>query len=289
MYCKPTVALLIAVFGAKANAQTFNLTIDPAKTYTDGSAVFRLYSHGTLVGNYQSLGNPGGTRTKPGLLGSFDLTENVPVAIQPFIQFGGNKKLNTSGGFALVLDLPNNKVRLMGYDVNRLANGPLPLGATIALNNEAFRTRNPTLVVPDHLPAVRMGAVTVDTLRVHQKALSNNGLLVPLGGGRYRLVVTFMADVQMNVSQFGQTQPVVFSVPYSLVGTLTVTAGRATLAYGPGQGGENVTIDLNYPLDPFALQLQVAPGTAPGFVFDLTLHRISLAVNGIRAFFAASP
>jgi len=232
--------------------------------------------------------NPNGTRTKPGLFGTFGLTENVAVAVFPFLQLAGDKDLHSSGTFTLSLNKTNHTAQLSGYSVDRIANGSFPIGTTIALNNEAFRTKNPTFAFPANLPAVRLGALSVTKLQVTQIAASNNGLLIDISPGNMRVIVSFMAKVEMTVLQFGQSSPITFNVPYSLVGNLTTNGNVTTFGYGPGTGGENVSIDVNRPLDEFPLQLNITQQLTPGFKFNLTIKKVKIAINGTRKFLATA-
>jgi hypothetical protein len=73
-------ALLVAVLAAApALAQQYQFVINPAPSGISGTLSTSLDTTGTLIGNYDETSNPTGTRTKPGLFGTFAPTENVPV------------------------------------------------------------------------------------------------------------------------------------------------------------------------------------------------------------------
>ena len=75
--------LFWAILGAAgalhlAPAQLYDFNVVAPPSGISGNLAISARTQGTLVGNYDQTNNPTGTRTKPGLFGSFDPTENVP-------------------------------------------------------------------------------------------------------------------------------------------------------------------------------------------------------------------
>ncbi|MFX4717804.1 hypothetical protein ABTB07_23170, partial [Acinetobacter baumannii] len=75
-------------------------------------------TQGTLVGNYDPDTNPTGTRTKPGVFGSFGPTENVPVNVSIGAAIGGNINRQASGTFRATVDGNTNTITFENLSVN---------------------------------------------------------------------------------------------------------------------------------------------------------------------------
>src|SRR5262245_28196743 len=143
---------------------------------------------GTLIGNWDPVNNPTGTRTKPGLFGPFGPDENVPVPLSLGGTIGGPAQTSSSGSFGLAVDLVNNAVILTNYLMNFLNSGPLDLPASVTLDFDSFRTRNPTSIVPGIPVTLPIGAATVSKFSVMQVGPGVSGLLTPTGPNTYTFV-----------------------------------------------------------------------------------------------------
>jgi hypothetical protein len=105
--------LFWAILGAAgalhlAPAQQYDFNVVAPPSGISGNLAISARTQGTLVGNYDPDTNPNGTRTKPGLLGSFDPTENVPVNVSIGAAIGGNINRQASGTFRATVDGGNN-------------------------------------------------------------------------------------------------------------------------------------------------------------------------------------
>src|SRR4051812_7529727 len=78
--CLAVPSLLVALLCATARGapQPYDFLIDPAGSPADVALDISAKTSGTLVGDYDPLANAAGTRTKPGVFGTFGATENVP-------------------------------------------------------------------------------------------------------------------------------------------------------------------------------------------------------------------
>jgi hypothetical protein len=99
--------LFWAILGAAgalhlAPAQLYDFNVVAPPSGISGNLAISARTQGTLVGNYDPDTNPNGTRTKPGLFGSFDPTENVPVEVRIGAAIGGEHQ--PSGGRNLPRD-----------------------------------------------------------------------------------------------------------------------------------------------------------------------------------------
>ncbi|MBS1713712.1 MAG: hypothetical protein JST30_05180 [Armatimonadetes bacterium] len=275
-------ALLTTVWPAAA--QDLRFEIDPAKTWTDGTTRVQFWSRGSFQGLFDAVKRPFGTQTKVGDDG-WGVSENDPVPAAPYLELGHAALVRTAGTFRLVVDTTRLTATLSDYRADRIPDRQgIRLSATVALNNAAFKTIKPTGDFADHLRPLNLGLVTVDTFTIAQKTGSRTSTMVPLGGGDYLVAVTFMATARLGVKEFGQTLPFTFDVPCSLVGKLHIGPRSATFGHPRGQGGENVTRDVDIPvrsLPFFVLNGQRLPAS---LLLDARVGKIGISVNGVRSF-----
>ncbi|MBS1723629.1 MAG: hypothetical protein JSS66_11815 [Armatimonadetes bacterium] len=281
--CHKIVLLTIATcVVAPCNAQDYAFFIDPAQTWTDGYSRLQFFSAGTFKGTFDPNSNPLGTQTKAEP-GSFGINENDPISASPYFELGHAALVRTSGTFHLHLDTGTSKVTLSDYVANRVPVDPLRLTGTVALNNAAFQTIKPTGSFPAHLAPVTLGTFTVEQFWIRQHPGGRTATAFPLGGGRYAVVVTFMAEAEVRIKEFGPTFPIKFDVPYSLVGFLqTNGTTSATFGYPRGSGGENFSLPVNIPVDPFPIVFLNGMLPPPNFMVTTTINRIGIKINGTR-------
>ena len=283
-----TSCLVFAVVCAMSQAgQDFAFTFDPANTWTDGTTRIQIFSSGRFKGTFDPFSNPLGTQTKFGP-GIFGLTENDSIPASPYFELGHAALVRTSGTFDLNLDRATLKATLSNYVASRAPVNGLKQNATIALNNSAFRTLKPTHSFSANLAPLRLGLVTVDELKITQKLGSRTSSIVPLGGGNFAVAIGFMAEIEIVVREFGQTIPIRFDAPYSLVGLLHVDGNRATFGYGRGRGGDNISRQVNFALQPFPFVVPNGIQLPASFKMTTTINRIGLQINGVRKMLATA-
>ena len=212
------VALAVLASAIAQPSQSFAFRFDPNNTWTNGTVRFWLFTNGFIRGNYDPVNNPNGTQTKLGVGSVFGPNQNDNISSVPFFEIGHAAVIRTGGSFHLTVDTQAKTVELSDYVADRVPLENLSLNATVALNNLAFVTKAPTWQFPAYLAPQNLGMVTVDKFTITQKAGTRMGAIALLTNGDYRVSLNFMADVQLNVVQFGQSVPMTFTVPYSLVG-----------------------------------------------------------------------
>ena len=280
---------LVAIAAASARpAQEFNFNIDPAKTWTNGYARLRLWTDGTIVGNYDPVKNLLGTRTKVGAGPFLNLTQNDPVPVMPFFEMGHAALVRTSGTFHLSVNTTNMTATLTNYNSNRVPQSNLFLSSTVALNNDVFRTANPDAVYSANVPPQQLGTLQVDRFTVTQRAGARTGSMVRLNDGSYRVVINFMADARIRVAEFGQFEPMSFPVAYSLVGNLKINGMSATFGYPPGDGGESVLRDVDVTLPAFPIQLGAGITVKGSYLMNTTVKTVGIQIIGTRQMAAVS-
>src|SRR4051812_21226103 len=81
MRCTALLAIVIASFArlSTSASTSYDFVLQPTSGLTTTSASATAKTSGTLIGDWDAVTNPTGTRTKPGLFGTFGDTENVAV------------------------------------------------------------------------------------------------------------------------------------------------------------------------------------------------------------------
>lgn len=271
------LSLLSAV---AAHAQNYRFTFDPAHTWTDGTVVVRAYSQGTFKGNFGETGWPYWTQTKWGA-GTFGAVDNDPIPAYPFWEMGHAEFLRTNGTFTLSVDPANLRATLSEYTVERSSPDGVNLTTTVALNNDAFRSRNPTASYSASLPPVRLGTFHIDKFRVVQKPGSRSASIVPLGGSNFGVAITFMATLSFRIQEFGGFL-VSFDTPASLVGLLQLNGTTAVFGHPTGRGGDNFSRPVTQAVPPFAVTFIDGHVPPPIFKLTTTLTRVDVRINGAR-------
>ncbi len=264
-----------------AGQQGFSFQILPGPSGIDVQVDLSVPSDGTLVGDYDGETNPAGTRTKPGLFGSFGPTENVPVPASLGFELGGNPQSDAAGAFEALIDPEAGAIRLSGLSADLLSSGPVMLSAQIELEFDSFRTRSPDstyIGIPVSLP---LDDVTLVALLVQQVGQAE-GVLTPQGPGVYTFeapaTIAFSATVQALGNEV-VLPPTPGIVP--LVGEVTVTGQTARVsARVPIQIAGMTDPGLPLPTLPLDLPTVLPPGGTAHLLLDLVVGEASYSFDG---------
>jgi hypothetical protein len=261
-------ALVLVALGAavSAPAQTYRFTIDPNRSGLQGEISFRLLTDGFLIGNYDETTNPTGTRTKPGLFGSFGATENLPVPSRPEFALGGPVLLRTSG--AVDIEFGALTATVSGYDADWLANGPLELPATIRIVTDAFRTRNPTFLYPPLDLPLELGSAQMTKFQVTQTTPAS--ALVSGFGNIKWISVVLPVKIQMETEFQGQVFPTELDATYTLTASVALQGSTAVILSNPTAQSQVFQSPINQPLPPIPFPLPTLAEPA-NVIFNLTL------------------
>jgi len=264
-----------------AQAQLYDFTVVAPPSGISGNLSISASTQGTLVGNYDPNTNPNGTRTKPGLLGPFGPTENVPVNVSIGAAIGGNINRQAGGTFRATVNGSNNTITFENLSVNFLANGPAVLPVTLTIAGQSFRTRNPDsiYVLPSQGISFPIGTVNLSQFTAVQTG-AGAGVLTPTGPNQYDFTagvlvdLTFAADLLGN--PFAQTIP--FVLP--LQGQVVVNGNDALItSLQPLNFSQTFNPNLDLPPFEFGLPTILPPGQTANLIFDLTLEEIGLNVD----------
>ena len=280
-----TAAVILALScGAGAATVPYAFTLNPSSGVTTTAASVQANSSGTLVGAYDAVTNATGTRTKPGLFGTFGETENVPVDMTAVLNSTGAPSAPIGGSFGLDVDTVGGLASLYGYSamLSGPATGSLATNATVT--TASFRTRNPSSTYPGGIPVtIPIGAATITSLSVVQTGAAAAGTITPTATpGQYTLLVAAPVDVTIGVNLAGSDLtlgPVATVLPFE--GTLTVSDGVATLqALAPVDLSQTQMPALPLPPIPFDLPTVLPPGGTASVVMNLTLNSLATTLRG---------
>lgn len=263
-------------------ALPYDFTIRPAASGLAVNLALTLNTAGTLSGDY-SADNPTGTRTKPGIFGSFGSTENVPVPVTLAAGVGGPVDTAPAGTFALQIDPAAGSASVSGFSANLLAGGPIILPATITLEFSSFRTRSPDSTFIGGFPlTLPIGSIAVTTLSLQQIGTGAPGLLTATSPGHYDLVVAPLVELTLTLSLLGtEFSPPPIPIPFPLGGTLALDGDLATLSsLQPLAFTNTQNPDVDLPEFPLDLPTILPPGGTAHLLMTLTLDEIVAQLVG---------
>lgn len=239
---------------------------------------------GSLIGAYDEISNPTGTRTKPGLFGTFGSTENVPVPLA--LSAGINDRpidTDTAGAFRLVVDKNQGTLAISDYLADFLSDGPSAVPVTVSLDPDSFRTRNPSstyIGIPITLP---IGEASLTALRATQVG-TGGGTITPNGDGSYAFTLAMLVNLEASFTLLDQTftLPPGTPVPLGLTGTITFTASGGSEITGvtPIDLTQSANPALAIPEFPLALPTILPPGLTADVLLNLTLDQINASLVG---------
>ena len=284
---KPRVTILacLAASGAAA-AQSFDMTLADPSGLT-GALSLSVETTGSLVGDWDAVTNPMGTRTKPGLFGSFGPTENVPVPASVDLDIGDDLASSNAGGFTLVIDAAEGDLTITDAVLDLLGGGALALPADVTLAFDTFRTRSPDSTFIGGFPiTVPLGDLSLTALEFTQTDPAI-GMLTSTGPDAWTFAVGIPGELTGTVDALGsplELPPTPTVLP--LVGTLTLSGGTLTLD-SAAMLDQDVVQEPMSPLPPLPLPLPtILPGgSTANLIANLTLDRLALdfAANAIVA------
>ena len=124
-----------------ASAQSYEFTIDQGASLIDRSLNLQVPFSGTLIGNYDAVTNPDGTRTLPGLFGG---SGNNPIDFSANNQISGGSTSLPAGSFTLTVDFDAGTVEMTDFTIDVLGGATDSLGTTVNFLYQTFRTVNPS-------------------------------------------------------------------------------------------------------------------------------------------------
>ena len=265
------------------SAYEFEFLFDPSSSGFAASLDLTARTSGTLIGDYDPISNPAGTRTKPGLRGRFGGTENVAVPAGLTFRINVQPQSSTSGLFRLTANTSNNTAWLDGLLAELLNAGPVITDAAIAFQHGNFRTRNPSSIYPAGRPRrLPRGEAQITSLTVTQQGGSLLGTLTPLGPDQYQFAFLVPAVLSMTATFMGLPVTVPdmpITMPFG--GQLTMYGSTARITsvqtlHAAGAGSPGTAL----PQPAMDVPTVLPAGNTASFLFDLNLSRVSSNVDG---------
>lgn len=266
---------------AVSDAQTYSLTIDPDASGLAATLGLDVDTAGTLVGDWNPDTNPEGTRTKPGLFGSFGATENLPVDAAFGFALDGDLDTRTSGTATIRLDLDAGSVVVDDMLADLLAGGAAAIPATLGVAPESFRTRQPDstyIGIPLDIPIGEL-AITSLTLVQTEAAV---GVLTQTGDGVYSFTVAGLADITGTAELLGSPIDIPpLPIPLVLAGEITITGDSLVLtSLQTIDQADEQTPDTQLPEFPLGLPTVLPPGNTANLLLNLVLERVATGLAG---------
>ncbi|MBS0195661.1 MAG: hypothetical protein JSR77_02780 [Planctomycetes bacterium] len=273
-------ASLAVTFASARVAGTYAYTIDPALSGLAATLDSSIATTGTLIGDYSDT-NTAGTRTKPGLFGTFGATENVAVNVGLGAQIRGPLNTDTSGGFTLDVDGTNGTARIRDYRANFVNGGTLQVPISISLSPESFRTRSPSSTYPGVPVTLPIGQATVSAFSVQQVG-EGLGTVTKTGPNTYDFTLVPIVQLTLTVSVLGNE----FTLPgtptaFPLAGSVAFNGVTSTLtSMQPVNFSQSAMPNQTLPQFPLALPTVLPPGGTANVLMDLILTDISATLTG---------
>jgi hypothetical protein len=264
-----------------ASAQLYDFNVVAPPSGISGNLAISARTQGTLVGNYNPDTNPNGTRTKPGLFGSFGPTENVPVNVSIGARIGGNINRQAGGTFRATVNGSNNTITFENLSLNFLANGPAVLPVTITLAGQSFRTRNPdsVYILPSQGISFPIGTVNLSQFTAVQTGVGA-GVLTPAGVDTYDFTAGVLVDLTLAANLLGNPLAQTFPFVLPLQGQVVVQGNSAVItSLQPLNFSQSFNPNLDLPAFEFGLPTILPPGSTANLIFNLTLEEIGFEVD----------
>lgn len=277
-----SVSTVIAATASAEVSGQYRFAYLPSQSGLDATLSATVSTSGTLIGNYDAKANPTGTRTKPGIFGSFGSTENLPVAVQDLsVAAEGQIATQTAGSFDLQFDSAIGLASVTGFSIDALSGGEITIPFSVSLFTESFRTRNPTATYPSIPLEIPIGSVTVTQLQFVQTGPAI-GSIVSIDGVSFDIAVTVPVTLSLTATVLGQVIEVVDGpvVPLALDGVASFSGESATFTASTPVQFEQLETPAE-PLPPFDLALPTTnPKTPANVVASLVLDELGVSLLG---------
>jgi len=204
---------------------------------------------GTLIGNYDAVNLPTGTRTIPGLFGG---SGNNPIPYTASFGVDGGTNTSPDGAFRFTVEQVGKQLvgSISGLSIDALDGVPGGADLSITINYSTFHTVAPNAIYPGGFPiTLPFGTANITTLTLVQAAAAPM-IITPAKGGGYSFVSAVPVMITITADAMGQ----VFEVP-SVPGVLPLTGMLSFI-------GDTVLMSATTTQSSSTTQ----PSTAPGFV-----------------------
>lgn len=279
------MALLIAASSAGARAEYYTLVIDPVSSGFSADVAVDLQTVGTLIGDYDAEADPTGTRTKPGLIGSFGPTENVAVPAAIGVVLDGSPTSETVGGAELHIDWETGIIRMSGFHADFVGEQAITLPIVVTVGFDSFRTRDPDSLYIGAQAPLPLGDAVLSQLAVVQTGEPASAELTAIGPDQYSFTLLPTVELTASVSFLGTDAPLPPTpAPFPLTGTITVEEGSVILSSDSAiELDQTAEPGVTIPTLPLDLPTILPPGGTAHLLLDLVLSSTSILFVGSSA------
>ncbi len=278
-----TLISLACLRPALALPTTYSFTIDRTASGVAGSFSSSANTSGTLIGNWNATTNPTGTRTKPGLLGTFGSTENVAVGVQISGTIANNAlNTDTTGTFRFTIDPAAATCAIAGYRADLLTGTTLTIPVSATIQTASFRTRAPDSTYPGGIPVtLPVGDATVTALHMVQEPGAMTGTLTPSGADTWTFAVAPVVTLTASFTLLGNGIDAPSTpAPIAMTGTITLSGNTATITSNfPVSISQSQQPNAVLPQAPADIPTVLPAGSTAHVLLDLTLTQTSVTVQ----------
>jgi hypothetical protein len=230
MFASPIPTLLASCFllSAPLNAQSLQFQVDMTQSLSSVDNSFTIQLPSTVIGNQDSITNPGGTRTVPGIFGGSG-NNLIPMDLA----LGVDTILSSpaSGNFQMDVDLQALTCALDNLNLDLLGGTTANTSLSVSMLFSTFRTFAPDSIyfggIPIDLP---LGSVSISQFTLVQNSPMAQGILVPRSQtGEFTFAINLQAELSFLMDFQGQQTPVgPVPIVIPFVGSLDMSSGQPT-------------------------------------------------------------
>ena len=277
---------------AASSAPNFDFVIGQTQSSSSMNADLTTDLATTVIGDYDSATNPGGTRLTAGLFGGGP-NDTIPVTMS--IDNLGAWAGASSGVFSMSLNQSAMTMSVSGTDVDMMNGSTGTTSVDVTLLFSTFRSWAPDSLYVGGIPfSLPLGDINITGATAVQTGPSTLGVLIPGTGG---IDYTFTASVPVLLTMTGDFNGTAIPIPpFAMVmpifGALTLTGTGATASAGfnynnqtvmndpfPGYGVTDAPVGLPTILPPGFVANVLMSGTVDAIDWDIQLD-LNLVADG---------
>lgn len=277
----PTAVAIAAgcALAASAHAQQYSFALDPFASGVTGEFSAVVGASGSLVGDWDPVDNPGGTRTKP-TSSFFDFPgPNENLAVSTSVDLSASAPLQTQTAGMFGLSVSGASASVSGLAIDLLSGGQFAAPISAGVSYQSFSTRNPTSFYPSIPVTLPLGEATVSALTLTQAGPAAVGSVMQTGAFTSQVSALVPVVLSGNAMFQGQAVPIQ-DVPLTILfaGELTTDFGAATLSASfDFDIDESTMIDVALP--DFPLALPSLTGGEADVILSLNADTLGLDAN----------
>jgi hypothetical protein len=271
-------AILTVAIASATLASQYQFIVDPGKSTSAFSQSTAIPMSGSLIGNFDAIENPRGTRTLPGLFGG---SGNQPVPYTATIGLVGGAASFPQGNFSLQWAPGAMSATLSGLALDLL--GSLSVGGaggfdlTFTILYSTFRTFVPDSIFPGGVPIpVPLGSAEIEALFLAQTAPATLAVSPAKGGGWSveGLVPVETTVIAVQGDQVFEIGPTPGLLPFT--GTMVVTEAGLFLTASIETSGEfESELEQEFSQVPLPLPTVLPTGGTANLLLSGTLNSVN--------------